>query len=194
MADRSTPAAAPEPGKPEDAVEVGRVLGAWGVCGGLKIKPLASDPQALFSSKRWYLEPSEGLPARPGAKLPRLLKVIQAKRHGETVLATAQDLADRDDADALKGARIFVSRASFPTPQAGEYYWVDLIGLTVHDRGGRELGRVTGLFETGPHCVLQIRADGNDGPETMVPFVDAYVDEVDLPGRRITVDWPLEDA
>lgn len=194
MVDRWTPAAAPEHGKPEDAVEVGRVLGAWGVRGGLKVKPLASDPQALFSSKRWYLEPPELATARPPAMLPQWLKVIQAKRHGETILVTAQDLGDRDAADALKGARVFVSRASFPTPASDEFYWVDLIGLNVRDRSGRELGRVIGLFETGPHCVLRIRGDDADGLETMIPFVEAYVDQVDLPGRLIGVDWPLDDT
>lgn len=194
MVDRWTPAAAPELGKPEDAVEVGRVLGAWGVRGGLKVKPLAADPQALFSSKRWFLEPPESVVARPQAVAPHWLKVIQAKRHGETILVTAQDLNDRDAAEALKGARVFVSRASFPTPASDEFYWVDLIGMKVRDRSGRELGQVTGLFETGPHCVLRIRGADADAAETMIPFVEAYVDQVDLPGRLISVDWPLDDA
>ena len=191
MTGASTPAAAEQAGRPDDAVEVGRVLGAWGVKGGLKVKPLAADPQALFSSKRWYLEPSESLPARPGAGLPRLLRIVQAREQGDAIVATAHDLDDRDAAEALKGARIFISRASFPTPDDQEYYWVDLIGLDVFDRSSRRLGRVLGLIETGPHCVLRIRADDAEGDadETLIPFVDAYVDQVDLAGRRITVDW-----
>ena len=74
------PAAASD-AMPPDAVEVGRIIGAWGVQGGLKIKPISSDPQALFSSKRWYLQASE-TPRPPGAKaalaLPALLRVKQA--------------------------------------------------------------------------------------------------------------------
>jgi 16S rRNA processing protein RimM len=185
-----TPSAPAEPGRPADAVEVGRVLGAWGIKGGIKVKPFSSDPQALFSSKRWFLEPPE--PRRPGASVPPLLRIVTAKEQGDGVVATAQELPDRTAAEALQGARIFVSRASFPTPDEGEYYWVDLIGLAVVDRQGLALGTVAGLIETGPHCVLSIQgADATRAP-VLIPFVDAYVDHVDLPGRCITVDWDLE--
>ena len=182
------------PALPADAVEVGRVLGAWGVKGGIRIKPFAADPQALFSSKRWFLQPPETvLPQgkRAARPLPALLRVVQAREHGDGVVATVQDIDDRDAAQALAGARVFVSRASFPTPDEGEFYWVDLIGLAVVNQGGIELGTVTGLIETGPHCVLRVQ--DADGRERLIPFVTAYVDAVDLPGRRIAVDWDPED-
>ena len=54
------------PALPADAVEVGRVIGAWGIKGGIKVKPFAADPQALFSSKRWYIQPPET--ARPAGR------------------------------------------------------------------------------------------------------------------------------
>ena len=69
------------PAWPADAVEVGRVIGAWGVKGGIRVKPFAADPQALFSSKRWYLQPSQTvLPpgSRAAPTLPALLRVVQA--------------------------------------------------------------------------------------------------------------------
>jgi len=180
------------PALPADAVEVGRVLGAWGVKGGIKVKPFAADPQALFSSKRWYLQPPETvLPQglRAARPLPPLLRVVQAREHGDGVVATVQEIDDRDAAQALAGARIFIPRTSFPTPDEGEFYWVDLIGLAVVNRAGADLGTVTGLIETGPHCVLRVQAAGADAPERLIPFVAAYVDAVDLPGRRIAVDW-----
>lgn len=186
-----TPSAAAESARPADAVEVGRVLGAWGIKGGIKVKPFSADPQALFSSKRWFLEPPE--PRRPGATVPPLLRIVTAKEQGDGVVATAQELPDRTAAEALQGARIFVSRASFPTPDEGEYYWVDLIGLNVVDRHGASLGTVAGLIETGPHCVLSIQGDDARRAPVLIPFVDAYVDGVDLPGRRITVDWVSDD-
>jgi 16S rRNA processing protein RimM len=83
--------------------------------------------------------------------------VIQAREHGEVVVASVQDLQGRDAAEALRGARVFVSRASFPTAGEGEYYWVDLIGLTVVNREGVVLGEVAGLMETGAHDVLRVR-------------------------------------
>ena len=79
---------------PEDAVEVGRIHGAWGVKGWLKIQPFSSDPQALFSSKRWFVERGErklNLPVAAGARqvaLPRVLRVIQAREQGDGIVAT----------------------------------------------------------------------------------------------------------
>ncbi|MDQ2780752.1 MAG: ribosome maturation factor RimM [Pseudomonadota bacterium] len=177
---------------PEDAVEVARIIGAWGLQGGLKLKPYAADPQALFASKRWFLKPSEQpRPPGPAAAVPPLpasLRVMSAREQGDTVVATAHDITDRDQAEALKGARVFVSRASFPTADADEFYWVDLIGLDVVDREGAVLGVVAGLIETGPHCVLRVVAPAG-GVERLIPFVAAYVDGVDTAARRITVDW-----
>lgn len=187
------------PPMPDDAIEVARVLGAWGVKGGLRLKAFSADPQALFSSKRWFVQPSErqrALPpgARPPAPLPRLLRVVQAREQGDAIVATCQGLDDRNAAEALTGARIFVSRASFPTPDEDEFYWVDLIGLAVRDRAGVELGVVTNLLETGPHCVLCVRPAATGEPATqaedlLIPFVDAYVDRVDREARTIHVDW-----
>ncbi len=181
---------------PPDAVEVARVLGAWGVKGAIRLKPFAADPQALFSTKRWYLQPPElPTPRPPGAKpqtpWPHLLRVVQAKEHGDGVVATVQDLADRDAAEALRGARVFVSRASFPTPDEGEFYWIDLIGLAVVNRAAQALGTVVGLLETGPHCVLRVQGTA-DADEILIPFVNAYVDGVDLAARRISVDWEAD--
>lgn len=169
------------------------MLGAWGVKGGLKVKAFSSDPQALFSSKRWWVEPPDAPAAPPGAAraaaLPRLLRIVQAREQGDAIVATCQELTDRDAAEALKGARLFVSRASFPTPDENEYYWVDLIGLVVRNRAGIELGTVATLVETGPHCVLSVQGPDAAADPVLIPFVDAYVDRVDRDARTIHVDW-----
>jgi 16S rRNA processing protein RimM len=176
---------------PADAVEVGRVLGAWGVKGGLKVMPFAADAQALFSTKRWYLAPPD--PPRPGGlPYPVLLRIALTREQGDGIVATVHDLDDRDVAESLKGARIWVSRASFPTPDEGEFYWVDLIGMSVLDRESRPLGEVVGLLETGPHCVLRVQPADPAAEEILIPFVDAYVDAVEQAERRIRVDWQAD--
>jgi len=198
--------ASPVDAMPADAIEVGRIIGAWGVKGAIKVKPFAADPQALFSTKRWYLKAGEATRvAAPrsvsSAALPELLRVVQAREQGDGVVATVQDVADRDAAQALSGARVFVPRASFPTPAEGEFYWVDLIGLQVRDRQGVALGQVVGLIETGPHCVLRIapvESNALDAAPTeaaarerLIPFVAAYVDSVDVAAGCIVVDWDV---
>lgn len=174
---------------PEDAVEVGRVLGAWGVKGALRVKPFAADPQALFSSKRWFLRPGVAPRAAAASPVPTLLRVMSAREQGEAVVASCHDLTDRDAAEALRGARVFVPRSSFPTAGEDEYYWVDLIGLAVRNREGQNLGTVSGLLETGPHCVLCVAPPETDADETLIPFVAAYVDRVDMAARIVEVDW-----
>ncbi|MBV8621430.1 MAG: ribosome maturation factor RimM [Curvibacter sp.] len=173
---------------PADAIEVGRIADAWGIKGWFRVLPYSATPEALFSSKRWYLQPAE-----KGAKTfsgTLKLAIKEAKDHSDSVVACAHDVPDRSAAEALRGARIFVPRSSFPTAAGDEYYWVDLIGLAVHNREGLVLGQVRDLMSTGPQTVLVIAYE-HEGKalERMIPFVAAYVDAVDLPGRRITVDW-----
>lgn len=183
-----------EPAWPEDAVEVGRILDAWGVKGWIKVQSYSSDPQALFSSRRWFLRPPENRPPLPGVAFPALLKITAAREHGDFVVASAQELPDRSAAEALKGASVFVSRASFPTADKDEFYWVDLMGLAVVNRQGERLGTVADLLDTGAHSVLRVldESAGAKPVERLIPFVAAYIDDVNLPERRITVDWGLD--
>ena len=173
---------------PPDAVEVGRVLDAWGIKGWFKIQPYSASPEALFSSKRWFLQPPERGARHFSGTVG--LSIQQAREHADTVVASAHEVPDRTAAEQLKGARIFIARSSFPTPEEGEYYWVDLIGLAVVNREGVALGQVAELLATGPQqtLVLTYQEDGKS-LERLIPFVDAYVDEVDVAGKRITVDW-----
>ena len=173
---------------PADAIEVGRIADAWGIKGWFKVLPHSADPQALFSSKRWFLQPSER-----GAKTftgTVLLRIAEAKEHSDSVVARAHDVDDRSAAEALKGARVFVPRSSFPTADPDEYYWVDLLGLDVVNREGVALGQVRDLLSTGPQTVLVLEyEEAGKRLERMIPFVAAYIDQVDLEGKRITVDW-----
>jgi len=172
---------------PADAIEVGRIADAWGIKGWFKVLPYSADPEALFSSKRWFLMPTE-----KGAKTfsgVAKLAIVEAKIHSNTVVACAREVDDRTAAEALRGARIFVSRSSFPTAEKDEYYWVDLIGLDVVNREGVALGTVKELLSTGAQTVLVMDYE-QDGKmhERMIPFVAVYIDDVDLTARRILVD------
>ncbi|WP_196862897.1 MULTISPECIES: ribosome maturation factor RimM [unclassified Polaromonas] len=182
---------------PEDAIEVGRILDAWGVKGWLKVLPHSNDPEALLSAKTWYLQAPDAK-FRPGFSLfsgTVSLKVDESKIHSGSVVVKFANLDDRTPAEALRGARIFLSRSSFPAASPDEYYWVDLIGLNVVNREGVALGCVRDLMTTGPQSVLCIeytmtQEDGSSAvAERMIPFVAAYVDKVDIAGKCVTVDW-----
>jgi 16S rRNA processing protein RimM len=191
---------------PADAIEIGRITDAWGIKGWFKVMPHSASPEALFSSKQWFLLPPDRpmKPKRPTQAVPEalsqatwteplLLHIQEVKNHSDTVVACAQGMGDRNAAESLRGARVFVPRSSFPAAADGEYYWVDLLGLQVVNREGLDLGQVRDLMSTGPQTVLVIEAapevEGGKAVERMIPFVSAFVDGVDLPGQRITVDW-----
>lgn len=182
---------------PDDAVEVGRVLDAWGIKGWLKLLPHSSEPEALLAAPAWFLQVPEAR-FRPGFSAFKgtvSVQVEQCKVHSDTVVAKIEGLDDRNAAEALKGARIYLPRSAFPRTGDDEYYWVDLIGLEVVNREGLPLGQVRDLMATGPSSVLVVEqalpeVDGQPrSAERMIPFVSAYVDAVDLTARRITVDW-----
>jgi 16S rRNA processing protein RimM len=185
------------PAWPEDAIEVGRVLDAWGIKGWIKVLSHSADAQALFASRRWFVKPSEKALPGKAPSLPPVLKILSVRDHSDGIVAQVEGVSDRNAAEALRGVRIFVSRSSFPQTDPDEFYWVDLIGLTVVNREGQVLGEVLDLIDTGPHCVLRILPAGLTAPvkpdqEILVPFVAAFVDDVDQQARRITVDWGLD--
>ncbi|WP_180682636.1 ribosome maturation factor RimM [Tepidicella baoligensis] len=178
---------------PADAVEVSRVQEAWGIKGWVRLHPYSADPEALFHARQWYLAPPEGRYARGFDAFTGTVSVAVAeiKFHGEGVVAQFDAISDRNAAESLKGARIYISRADFPaTTDPDEFYWVDLMGLAVVNRQGVDLGVVRDLMPTGPHSVLVLEYQADGKPqERLIPFVSAYVDEVDKVARRITVDW-----
>jgi 16S rRNA processing protein RimM len=185
---------------PDDAIEVGRILDAWGVKGWLKILPHSTDPEALFAAKTWFLQVPDAK-FRPGFNAfsgTVSVSVDEAKTHSDSVVALFKGFDDRNAAEALRGARIFLPRSSFPAASKDEYYWVDLIGLNVVNREGVALGCVRDLMATGPNSVLCVEytTQPEEGPavtaERMIPFVSAYVDAVDIAGKCITVDWQAD--
>lgn len=178
-------------GWPEDALEVGRIVEAWGLKGWIRVQPYAEPADALLGAKRWYLKPADTL-ARQVVPLPAVvLDIGEVREHGDGLVATSAAIADRTAAESFRGARIFVARASFPATSEDEFYWADLIGLEVVNRDQVVLGRVTGLIDTGPQSVLRILG-GESAGEILIPFVSAYVDSVDIAARRIVVDWGLD--
>jgi 16S rRNA processing protein RimM len=184
---------------PDDAVELGRIQDAWGVKGWVRIHPHSADTSALLASSDWYLQPPEARFARGFSAFSGHVQahVAEIKTHSDGIVARLDGVEDRSAAEGLKGVRISVPRSAFPPAADGEYYWVDLIGLDVVNREGVHLGVVRDLMPTGPTSVLVMEytesVDGVDKTaERMVPFVAAYIDDVDLKARRITADWGVD--
>lgn len=165
---------------------LGRVLGAFGIRGWIRIRPFTESLDGLLGQSVWILR-------QRGAA--RTVHVEEAKPHGAFVLAQIKEVADRGAAEALRGADVTVERDQLPAADAGEYYWADLIGLPVLNTNGIELGRVAGLIAAPAHDVLRVAAAGRGeeaAREQLIPFVEPILREVDLAGGRITVDWEAD--
>jgi 16S rRNA processing protein RimM len=158
---------------------MGRLGAPFGIKGWIKVQPYTETPDSLFDYDIWQVGRDENW---------QDFEVEEAAIHGDGLIVKLAGIDDRDQAFALRGREIAVNREELPEAAEDEYYWNDLIGLTVVDRAGVELGQVAGLMETGSQDVLVVKGDR----ERLIPFVDAYVTRVDMPGKRIDVDWELD--
>ncbi|MGG6461611.1 ribosome maturation factor RimM [Solilutibacter silvestris] len=160
---------------------IGRVHGAFGVRGELKIESFSEPPQSLLKYAPLTL--------RDGRGNERELDNIRGRVAAKGLVMTIPGIEDRDSAEALRGAELYVPRSVLPPPAPGEYYWVDLEGLDVVTIDGVVLGRVSHLVSTGVNDVLVVEGER----ERMIPFKEPdYVTSVDFDAGRITVDWDPE--
>ncbi len=160
-----------------EPVVLGRISGLFGVRGWVKVFSYTDPREAVLQYKNWLI-------FRNGAWQPT--DVAAGQRHGKSVIARLAGIDDRDQAQALVGTEIGVSRATMPQPDDGHFYWMDIIGSMVVGKNGEELGRITSMLETGAHDVMVVQGD----KERLIPFVrDEIVLDVDLALGRIKVDW-----
>ena len=220
---------------PADLIAVGHITGSYGVQGWVRIHPYSVQADALLHVKTWWLaksafSPSQGkstaqkqafsVPGSTGsakasvsAPVPELRDVekLEAKLHGEDVVARLIGVVGRDAAQALKGTVVHIPRSHFPALPDGEFYWLDLIGLAVDNCEGESLGQVADLIDNGAHPILRVVAASaakteieseteiqtrvavaDAAKEYLIPFVERFVPTVDLKNKKIIVDWGLD--
>ncbi len=160
---------------------MGRIHGAFGVRGELKLESFSDPPDAIFRYRPWTLRSAQGI--------ERELDGARGRTTAKGIVMQVPGVEDRDAAEALRGGEIFVPRSALPPPKPGQYYWVDLEGLRVVNTEGADFGTVSHLFSTGANDVLVAQGDR----ERMIPFLEPdYIVSVDFDAGRITVDWDAE--
>ena len=180
----------------DDLIELGAISEAQGLQGQVKVRPHSSDPVALLSSKAVWLSLIPRRDVGVSASVERAsltqYKVKSAKMHSGNVVIALDGVSDRDQALALKGARILVARDAFPKAESDTYYWVDLIACKAVNLQGETLGEVIDVTENGAHGVIAIGDAETKNIQYLVPFVKEVVQNVDLPNKTITLDWQLD--
>ncbi|QWD74712.1 ribosome maturation factor RimM [Polynucleobacter sp. TSB-Sco08W16] len=179
-----------------DLIELGAISEAQGLQGQVKVRPHSPDPVALLSSKTVWISLIPRRDAGVSASVEQAsltqYKVKSAKMHSGNVVVALEGVTDRDQALALKGARILVARDAFPKAESDSYYWVDLIGCHAINLQNESLGNVIDVTENGAHGVIAIGDAGSKNIQYLVPFVKEVVQNVDLPNKTITLDWQLD--
>jgi 16S rRNA processing protein RimM len=173
----------------EPMVVMGRIIGPFGVSGGIKVFPYTEHLDGLARYRAWWLDADDGKWQK--------VTVSGCEVHGGLLIALLEQYADRTAATQLKGLQVAIQRSQLPPlPVSGKdgYYWTDLIGLEVSNLQGEELGKVTGLLETGANDVLQVQSPREDKKEQLIPFIGSVIICVNLQGGRMTVDWGADWA
>ena len=161
-----------------DRICVGAIAGAFGVRGEVRLKSYTSDPTDIALYAPLWTE--DGKPSF-SVTIPRAIP--------NGLAARLSGISTKEEADALKGVELFTDRDRLPSLPDDEFYHTDLIGLTVVDTGGTELGRVRAIYNHGAGDIIEVA-----GPRLLLlPFTRAVVPTVDLAAGRVVVDLP-EDA
>ncbi len=161
-----------------DLINVGEISGVFGVKGWLKIYSFTQPRENILQYTDWYLQ--------KGSQR-KTVKLIDGKRQGKLVVVAVEGVQDRDDAALLSGWQILIDRKQLPEPEQGEYYWADLVGLSVETQNGEALGLVDHLLETGANDVLVVK---DAERERLIPFLqEQTIVEIDLDAKLLVVDW-----
>ena len=164
----------------QQRVAMGYIKGVFGIKGWLKIAADTEYPDSLLDYPEWLL-------SKNGKTLNVVLEA--GKLVGDELQVKFEGIDDRDQAFALRGHTVEIPRDEFSPAGEDEYYWTDLVGMTVVNKEGITLGTVKNLMETGANDVLVIQ--GKD-KQILIPFVSNYIETVNHDSKTITADWGLD--
>jgi 16S rRNA processing protein RimM len=158
---------------------VGRVAGAFGVKGEVRVTSYTAEPAALLAYRE--LKGEDGAPA---------LTLTGGRAAKGGVIARAKEVATREEAEALRGLKLYIPRDVLPEPEADEFYVTDLIGLSVETPAGEPLGRVKDVRDFGAGDLLEVQPP--EGASWWLPFTREAVPEVRLAEGKVVAVRPEE--
>lgn len=158
-----------------DTISIGKVVGAFGIQGWLKI---VTDSSA------------ENLDLYNTIKIGNHTHLV--KEHflkGRVWHVRLAEINNRNSAEDMVGEIVYISKSQLPKTSKDEYYWADLISLTVVNQQNETIGTVVDMMDASAHSVLVI--DG-ENKQHLIPFVAAYILDVNIADKIISVDWGLD--
>ena len=161
-----------------DHICVGAFSGSYGVNGEVRLKSFCADPEAIADYSPLTTEDGK-----------RSIAFTITRNIKGALVAKVEGITNKEQADDLKGLRVFAKRTQLPALPDDEYYHADLIGLTVLDTGGTVLGKVHAVQNHGASDLLEIMPNAG-GNTILLPFTREVVPTVDLTAGRIIADPP----
>lgn len=159
---------------------VGTIGSPYGVKGWLNINSYTDPAENILSYDPWLIKRGNAQTA---------LSIVQGRRHGHSVVVQLPDCNDRDLAATYTGCEIAINRDQLAPLPAGEYYWMDLIGLKVINQQEITLGEISQVFATGANDVLVVIGD----KRRLIPYLlKQVVLEIDLAHKTMRVDWDAD--
>lgn len=165
---------------------VGKIVNTHGIRGELKVVPVTDFPEQRFAAgSQLVIE----------AKEPVTVTVQAARKQKNTYLIKLKEFDDINDVERFKGLALGVAEADVQELAEGEYYYHDIIGLTVIDQSGKTLGQVSEILSPGANDVWVIPRAGK--PDILLPFLKSVVLTIDLGAKVAHVEVPeglIDDA
>ncbi len=162
---------------------LGRITRAHGVHGAVIIEPYGADPSLILSGRNLFL-------LSPDEREKRPLEALKGKSAAQGLIVKIKDISSRQQAETLRGWLVAVNREHLPQPEEDEVYLADLLGLTVLEASGRNLGQVAAFMEAGGGLLLVIRPEQEPQRELLIPYRPEFVLELDLQAGRLVLDPP----
>jgi 16S rRNA processing protein RimM len=158
---------------------IARIVGTHGIRGALKVISFAQSDAFFETDQKIRLTNAKGI--------FNDFTVKWSKPHKKLLLMALEGISDMNAAAGLVGNEIVIDRQNLPALQNGEFYWTDLIGLSVVSTDGKNVGKIETIFETGSNDVCVVK---NDSQEALIPFIDSVVKSVDIEGKTMVVELP----
>jgi len=166
-------------GLSDEDLLIGEIVGVHGLAGVVKIRSYADAPTFFEAGRSIRRVDADGQ--------THSCTVAWAKSHGRGMLLSIEGVNDHDAAEALIGSCLWVDKASLPDLEEGDYYWFELIGMSVYTTGDLYLGTLASILPTGSNDVYVVR---NGDEEVLLPALASVVQEIDTDQRRMTVVLP----
>lgn len=164
-------------------IPVGKISGVFGIKGWVKVFSFTDPRENILEYKPLYVH-------RHGDWIP--IGVNGGQLQGKAVVMSLEKVTDRNQAMTLIGSELAIKRSQLLETDDDEFYWADLVGLTVINAENEKLGIVDHLIETGANDVLVVNGTEPD-TEYLIPFVlDRTILKVDLENKQIQVDWQAD--